>query len=191
MRIIFVATDATAERIYYGTDTRIGAIALGVLTAILLHAWREKASPRTWWTRLAGSNAGLVVAVLLYLVSLLVRDDAFRGTLRYTLQAAAACIVIVAGLMPHRSRAADAVAAVSATRPVALIGVASYSIYLVHYSVIELISPLVAWLPAPARIISLTAAGVGAGLLVYTVVEVPALAWRKRMEERRRLRQST
>jgi peptidoglycan/LPS O-acetylase OafA/YrhL len=69
---------------------------------------------------------------------------------------------------------------VLAWRPLAGIGVASYSIYLVH-------QPIILWLmrydiPWPVC----AALGVAAGLLFWLVVEKPALGWQALAKERRR-----
>jgi peptidoglycan/LPS O-acetylase OafA/YrhL len=67
---------------------------------------------------------------------------------------------------------------ITSWRPLASVGVASYSIYLVH-------QPVLLWLtryPIPWPVCA--ALSVGAGFAFWRAVEVPALAWRARAKER-------
>jgi len=76
---VFGASEGT---IYISTDTRIDSLLFGCLLAVL--NWKNLSSrifppPRqSWWV--IGAALGLV------LVTLVIREDSFRATLRYTLQ---------------------------------------------------------------------------------------------------------
>ncbi|GAA1687066.1 hypothetical protein GCM10009808_00070 [Microbacterium sediminicola] len=181
-RFVLAAFPGTEERIYYGTDTRMGGIALGVLAAVLLHLWMQQGSPSTWWSRVIGSDAAFVGALALYLASLLIRDEWFRDTFRFLFQSVAASIVILYGFMGRRTRLKTFFQAASAWRPVALIGLASYSIYLIHLTAIDAVSPLFVSWPVWASVIVLATFGTGIGIAIYYAVEVPVLRWRHRRE---------
>ncbi|MFT4262322.1 MAG: acyltransferase [Nocardioides sp.] len=162
-------TAATADRIYYGTDTRIDGIALGILLALAIRGGRTAWAGRTWV---------LVAAGAAFLVSLGVRDALFRDTVRYTVQSVCACLVIAYGFA---TRPTDAVArlfhAVCGSGPAQLLGRASYSIYLCHYGIISVIPS--AW-PLAVRVPIGVVAGTGVGIGLYLLVEVPVSTWRRR-----------
>ncbi len=183
MRFVLAGDPGSGTRIYYGTDTRMDGIALGVLTALLLHRWLRQGSPPTRWSRLLGSDVAFGICVVLYVVSLVVRDAEFRTTWRFTLQAIAACGIILYGFLGRDTKLKTAVMTVSSWRPVAVVGFASYSIYLVHLCAMELVRPVVGQLPPFLAGVLFVACGVGLGLLIYRVVEIPVLRWRNRVIE--------
>lgn len=171
-RIHFAHDVSNTWRIYYGTDTRAEAIALGTLTAVAYHSVMNRLEPPRW-ARLVAADASLTGACFLYLLSLGYRDAWFRDTFRYSLQSIATCIVILYGLLATDTRGSRAVRRAVRLRGVQFVGLASYSIYLVHEVLMEALRPAVGWLPSPARFLLLVALGVGAGSIVYVLVEVP------------------
>lgn len=180
-RLILVLGPDTERRIYYGTDTRIEAIALGVLTAILVHTWVKRGSPvGAHYVRVFGHDAAFIGAILLYIVSLLIRDEWFRGTFRFSFQAIAACVIIMYGLFPNLTKLKRLFIAATVWKPVAIIGVASYSIYLVHLSLDAAMRPFVAGWPLGARVALLVVVGTVAGIVIYYLIEVPVHNWRVR-----------
>lgn len=182
VRLILAQMPGTSERIYYGTDTRMGDIAIGVLAAVVLHLWLEKGSPATWWSRAIGSDVAFIAALGLYVLSLVIRDEWFRDTFRFLFQTIAASVVILYGFLGPASRLKAFFHAASAWRPVALIGLASYSIYLVHLTMIDAVRSLFVGWPAWASVLVMTAIGTFAGIAIYKAVEVPVLRWRQRHE---------
>lgn len=174
------------ERIYYGTDTRFDAIAIGIGTAALW--WTIKLRPRA--SSVAASLALPLGAVGIFILSLLVRDDLFRETLRYTFQASAAALLILWGLADTESKLAGLVHRVSTWRPVRLVGLASYSIYLTHlivvYGVESLFLQAEDWTTSGGLLgVALRSLlGVAAGLLLWRVVEVPVEQWKSQRKER-------
>ncbi|UDY24927.1 acyltransferase family protein [Nocardioides sp. Kera G14] len=160
------------NRIYYGTDTRIDGIALGTLTALLVHRGLSTRLGRPWI---------LIAAVVLFLTTLLYRDPLFRDTLRYTLQSVAACAVIAFGFA---TSSADLIGRLFRTLAgasiVQLLGRASYSIYLAHYSMDYLIGWLWPDLPRAAGIPAKILVGVAVGVLIFEIVEKPVAAWNAR-----------
>jgi peptidoglycan/LPS O-acetylase OafA/YrhL len=122
-----------AARTYYATDTRFDSILFGCILAFLRReSWREPPQSRMsigQWSLLAAGVAGIAV-------SLLYRAEAFRETLRYTLQGVS--------LMPifHYAiaNARNGVFKPLNLAPVRRIGVYSYSIYLIHFVIFEAIT---------------------------------------------------
>jgi peptidoglycan/LPS O-acetylase OafA/YrhL len=178
-RMLLASDPEMSRRIYYGSDTRLDGIAWGVLAAIAYHLWQERGSIRNGWTRLLGSDWSFLGAIVLYAASLLIRDEIFRDTFRFSFQSVATCLVILYGLLPGQSALRSFFYSVSATRLVSLIGLASYSIYLVHLVLNNAVRDLVA-LPQFVEVVVLATLGIAAGILVYRTVEVPVHRWNAR-----------
>lgn len=182
-RVYFALTTSAIEnvdsigvrRIYYGTDTRIDGIALGILTAILLFRSENDCQLSVTWVNRLGSTWGLVFAAILFVLSEKIREPIFWNTAHYTMQSAAACLAILYGF-GSSSRLKHIVMRLAALRPVQLVGLASYSIYLVHAPAIYISDA--AGIPE-SRIAHLIVA-LGSGLLLYYAVERPIMQYRKR-----------
>jgi len=174
--------DIHENRIYFGSDTRLDGIALGILTAIAFH----HALSEPGWVRrvvvLCSRNAALFAALSLYLFSLAVRDEWFRSTFRFTFQAVAACIVILYGFGDNPSAVRTVFNAVTRLRQVQFLGLASYSIYLIHLTAMYYSGHLFSTLPHPVAVVLLIAVGTGAGMLVYLSVERPVQRYRQRAQ---------
>lgn len=170
-RFVLALDPAATERIYLGTDTRMDAIAIGVLLAIWLDRVTTEQSPQV--RRVIGSNWAALAAAATFLLSLAIRDDYFRDTARYTLQAVAAGTFIAWGFGVNHSRARRLLDGALNVRFVQFIGLASYSIYLAHLVVMLLLAPFVGWIPGPARIAVLIVLGTAVGCLSYRLIEVP------------------
>ena len=185
---------ASADRIYFGTDTRLEAIAIGVLAAVWYarttggHAAGERApggraaGAPAWW----GRDRVLVLAVLLYLASLLIRDELFRETVRYTAQAVAACLVVLWGLHGPTGRIGTRVLAGMRWKPIQLLGLASYSIYLLHLGAGHALSAVFGELPGPAGVALRVLVGTVAGIACWWCVEEPVARWHHRRRAARR-----
>jgi peptidoglycan/LPS O-acetylase OafA/YrhL len=172
-RIWFARDAGNTWRIYFGTDTRLDAIALGVLAALVYHHWLRGGTALARLRKLIGSDRALVGAIALYLFTLAFRDPWFRDTLRFFLQSVATCTVILFGLVGAGTRGAVATARVSNWRPVRIIGLASYSLYLVHDVLIAALDPLVRPGPHVVPVAVFVAVSVAGGTALYVVVEVP------------------
>ena len=130
----------------------------------------------------------IVTALVAYLASLLVRDEWFRDTFRFTVQGLAAALLILVPFFPGGGRIRAAFISASCSRAVASLGLASYSIYLVHFTVIRRLDPFMPTaLPSLLTAVLLSGAAVALGLLLYRWIEVPVLAWRKRVESAAKL----
>lgn len=122
--VLVMHLGVSMERTYYATDTRIDSILFGCILALLqlpaaLHARLHSAAMR---------RAGVALGIALLLLSLVVRNDVFRETWRYTLQGVA--------LMPLFFYSVSCPQSLPFRwlnlRWVQRVGVYSYSIYLSH-----------------------------------------------------------
>ncbi|WP_336485904.1 acyltransferase family protein [Methylobacterium nigriterrae] len=157
---------------YSWTHTRIDAILFGCCLGLWnnpviegARAWR----PRGWHLAAAGA---------VILGTLVLRDEAFRQSLRYTLQSAA-LFVPFAFVLHGRGLAVR----VLASAPLRRIGLYSYSLYLVHptvFAVVEHLAPGLGRLPTMAVCFALTLAYAA---LMYAAVERPCARLRRRLLE--------
>jgi peptidoglycan/LPS O-acetylase OafA/YrhL len=117
----------SVDRTYYGTDSRIGEILVGVVLAAVLHRRASSVS-------LGRTGPGLAVvgvAAFAALVVLVPQGSAAiaRGLLPGV--AAVSVVLVLAALDP-----AGAIARVGRVRPVAWVGRVSYGIYLFHWPLV-------------------------------------------------------
>lgn len=180
-RFAFAFAGASWERSYYGTDTRLDSIGIGVLTAIVFY--RKLAN--NLWRRVSAifrSDWMLLAMIMLYLASVAVRNDMFRDTIRYTAQSAVACGLILYGMLRPNSptRIRLAFEKVVSVRFVQVVGLSSYSLYLVHAPVFHLVSFVTGEFALAglwALVVSFGAMGLAitAGYLSWRLIETPAL----------------
>jgi len=185
LRLVLAASPGSEDRIYFGTDTRMDGIAIGVLAALLFHLWDQRGTRDAAYSQVIGSDLAFAGAIIIYVASLVIRDDWFRDTFRFTFQSIAAAVIILYGMFPRRGPLKHALFAVSAWKPVAIIGLASYSIYLVHLIVDQFIRGFLAGWPLLARTSVLVIVGLAAGIAVYYLIEIPVLRWRNHQKTRR------
>jgi peptidoglycan/LPS O-acetylase OafA/YrhL len=179
--VLASAGPGASDRIYYGTDTRMDAIAFGALAAIAVATWTHRGERSSWVTKLLGSEGALIAWGAIYVGSLIIRDEWFRDTFRFTLQSIAAIGVIVYGMMRSSGWVHNAVMSFSSNRIVTLLGLASYSIYLAHLTAMDALSGLIDLVPTGwAQILARATVGTAAGIGIYFAVERPVALWRSR-----------
>lgn len=110
------------------TDTRVDAILVGCLMALLCNPWLDRDA--AWPARYDWLVAGVCIAILIG--TLLYRDEVFRLTVRYTLQSLAIAPLIYLAVAraerwPFRWLNA---------KPLVYIGTVSYTIYLAHHVIL-------------------------------------------------------
>lgn len=170
---------ARLAHVLRGTDTRVEAIAYGVALA----AWLARDTPRG---RSAAPRWGHPVVLVLAGVLFVAGSVVFRGwwgeqAFRSTAQALAAVLTILHFQSGGRERS-RAVARVVAWRPIQAVGLASYSIYLVHGPLLLALEPALPDAPGPLLVAVRVAVSLVAGWLLYSVLETRVLAFRKRRD---------
>lgn len=186
IRCLIAITDFSHSRVYYGTDTRLDAIAIGILAAIVYFKLSDASRIPTRMVKLRAfleRDMTLLVASLLYFGSLAIRDEVFRETLRYSMQSLAAALVILYGLQsPGRPTILrKTFNALASLRLVQVIGLASYSIYLVHLQLTTLTETLLPGYTGPLLIVLNSTLGVLAGCLIWWIIEKPAERLKRRL----------
>ena len=121
---------------YLQTQYRIDSIAFGVLLALLCDKLRNPAI----LARL-GHPVVFGGAITVLMGSLIFRDPWFRETWRYTIQSAAVVLILMALLFSPRV-IYEPLRYVLNTRPIVWIGKLSYSLYLWHFFIGDLIHQL-------------------------------------------------
>ncbi|MET0243617.1 MAG: acyltransferase [Flavitalea sp.] len=110
---------------YYTTHSRADSILFGCLSAILIYRHDSR-----WYLKISRSKISILIGVILIVLSLVITEDFFKNTFRYTVQCIGFALVIpsFSYLKPGSviSRFVD--------NPVAnFVGRLSYSIYLFHW----------------------------------------------------------
>jgi peptidoglycan/LPS O-acetylase OafA/YrhL len=179
-RLALFADGTSHDRIYYGSDTRLDGIAYGVLLGVAYYVWTERGSKPNAVTSIVGHWLALATGISLYILSLVIRDEFFRDTFRYSLQSLSACIVIAFGLVPGIGLVRRVFYAISESRIVTAIGLSSYSIYLCHLIVGNVFRNLTSAWPLGLRVLVTASLGVAAGYLLYRAVELPVQEYKRK-----------
>ncbi len=165
-----------AERIYKATDTRIDSIGFGALFALVRPDGSKghQDAPAVQWLRFG-------FGLLLLLATLLVRNEEFRQSLRYSVQGLALYLMFEQ-LVVLPSGIAKALAG----RPLVWLGRISYSLYLWHWLVLIALEKLLPGSSPPSLLYSLM---VGISLIVaqlsFQCIEQPMLRQGQRLLQRR------
>ncbi|MHB1141241.1 MAG: acyltransferase family protein [Sulfuricaulis sp.] len=166
----------TEAYITVATDTRVDAILIGCLMALLLNPWLDPVPARKalndWG--IAAICVGVLAGTLLY------RDEVFRLTARYTLQ----CLAIAPLIYLAVARADRLPFRWLNARPLVYIGTISYTIYLSHHVILLGLAkhwPQLGW-------VGLTLAGAAVTLAVAEPmrrwIEEPCARLRKRLHRK-------
>jgi len=127
--VLVFGLGASSYYVYNATDTRIDSLLFGCILGVwcnpALESTKNKLSDRTWFFLCLGG-------VALLLVSFLWRADAFRDTLRYTLQGLGLFPLFYCAVRYHRLP----VFAWLESRPMRALGLVSYTFYLSHEAAI-------------------------------------------------------
>lgn len=177
----YLAMFDMSGHILRGTDTRLDGIAWGVLAAGLFFMWQQG---QVRWLSMFGTDRALCAALVLFLGGLALRDGWLEPTLRPTVQSMAGMSVILYGMIPTDTPLKRLFYSGMAWRPIQTVGLASYSIYLVHHPLEKALGPLLQGSSALAHVAVVSTVGVIAGIALYRWVEVPALTLRKKLDAR-------
>jgi len=171
--VLVCVFEAPVDRTYIASDTRFDSILYGCALAVYGNPMLDTPRIRDGIWRGVLLPLGLVAL----LASFLIRDGVFRETLRYSLQGLALIPVFVCAI-----RFPDwGLMKVLNYRPVAFVGVLSYSLYLIHQVVLFALAPFL-----ERRFGEALNAAVGLAIslllawLVHLYVERPLARLRKR-----------
>jgi peptidoglycan/LPS O-acetylase OafA/YrhL len=173
--ILVLYLHPSTDRTYMGTDTRIDSILFGCALAVWCNpALDAPVLDEKWWKWLLLPGALVVLALCV-----VIRNEAFRETLRYSLQGMALAPLMIAAI---RFREWPLFRPLN-WHPVAFLGVLSYSFYLVHFAVIYAVqrltpalAPLVQGMLALALTLALAA-------VLYRFLERPCARLRRRLTD--------
>lgn len=168
--ILTSALHANWYRIYIGTDTRIDCIFFGVILALAL----QDEHLRTKITAAADTRM-LVSGLLVLVLALVVRNEFYRQTFRYTLEGFGLFLIIAPVLTGAIPGVFKAVIELASCQYIAKL---SYSLYLYHLVVLDWLTRL----NVMGEVGTLLAAGfisVALSMLSYHVVELPMLRLRR------------
>lgn len=164
---------ATYARVFFATDTRLDSIMFGCILAVVGNPALEQ--DRQLPERIV-KYILFPIGLALLMVSLLVRTDAFRDTIRYTIQGVALFPIFIAVIrFPNWG-----LFKILNWNWVRFIGVLSYSLYLIHFVVIKTLHAT-----APSLGMAGTAAvslvlSLALSYAIYRLAEVPAAKLKQR-----------
>jgi len=163
------------DRTYMATDTRVDSILFGCALAVWCNPVRDGLIlSESRWKYIYTPGA-----LMVFLGCLLVRDDSFRETLRYSLQGAALTILFIAAIRYDRW----APFRLLNTRLLVFIGLLSYSLYLLHYVVIAALQELLPGISEFPRAVLALGISTFLAWLIYRAVEKPCAALRRRLTD--------
>ncbi len=172
---VLLLTDYSAN--YYWSHTRIDSILFGCILAV----WNNPVLDREKCYRPAATHVALALLVLA--LCLVIRNDVFRQTIRYTLQGAALFVVFSAALNQGSN---GIVNSVLCSRPLWAIGLLSYTIYLSHETVFTLVEQHLGNLSMLSQDVIVVLIVVAYATLMFWLVEKPLATVRRRFGRSRR-----
>ncbi len=171
--VVLTAHGASISRAYYGTDTRIAEILVGVLLALAL-VQRDGIRP-VGRSAQRGLDAGatLALVVLGVMVTNLPYGDErmFRGGL---LVAAGCSALVIAAVVQPQSRLGRTIT----FAPLQFLGIVSYGVYLFHWPIFLLLTAQRTGLHGPQLLAARCAVTLVAATLSYVLVETPVRSGR-------------
>ncbi len=163
------------NRTYMASDTRVDSILFGCALAV----WNNPVLDEVPLEERRWKYLYFPAALLILLVCIVARGDAFRETLRYSLQGIALTVLFIAAIRYHQW----APFAWLNNRVMTFIGLLSYSLYLLHLAVLMRIEralpALWPWLQAALAL----ALAIALAYLIYITIEKPAARLRRRLSE--------
>jgi peptidoglycan/LPS O-acetylase OafA/YrhL len=169
--LLVFAFHAGKDRTYVATDTRVDSILFGCVLAVFGNPALDRTRiSRCWWQAF-----WLPLGVAVMLLALGVHDRRFQETLRYTLESLALFpVFIVAVRYPE-----CAVCRLLNLRWIRFVGTLSYSLYLMHTTVLYLLQQWLPWHPALRGALALGLSLLLASL-IFHFIEKPCARLRKR-----------
>jgi peptidoglycan/LPS O-acetylase OafA/YrhL len=166
---------SAVERTYLASDTRVDSILFGCALAV----WNNPVIDDVSMNERRWKFIYLPMAALVLIGCLVVRGDAFRETLRYSLQGGALTVLFIGAIRYPQW----APFAWLNTRVMIFIGLLSYSLYLLHLAVIFAVARAVPALPAILQGVLSLAAAIAIAWLIYLTIEKPCARLRRRLTD--------
>ena len=162
------------ERTYIATDTRIDSILFGCALAVAGNPVIDRSRFSDGWWKRIWLPLGVVVVLASLAVSL--KSESFKQSVSYSLEGVGLVPIFVCAMRYPRWFAFP----VLNLRSVAFVGVVSYSLYLVHPTVLFGVS---LYLNAPTAVRGVVGGlfSLGLALGIYVLVEKPAARLRRRL----------
>ena len=148
---------------FVASDCRIDSIAIGCVTAIVFHLYAGRLSRRPWL-----ALAGLLLGLATLLASLVIRDDTFRQTVRYTVQGLALCGIFLGLFFSKVGAGFRGLLEVSALR---WLGRRSYGAYLWHSEIVHLAAWFGVYDVAHHSLVDGLAFAAGASVITFAIAE--------------------
>ncbi len=175
-----LASDATRDRVYFGTDTRAQALLVGAAAAALLvRDWSALMAGwsviKTRWARWAARLlplAGLTVLGLAAHYATGAAAEFRRGLLSVV---AVAAVAVIGPVALHQT---GAVARGLAWRPLVWLGTISYGVYLWHWPIFLVVNGQRTGWTGPVLFAARCAATVGVAAVSWWAIEQPIRRWR-------------
>ncbi|NML96282.1 acyltransferase family protein [Novosphingobium olei] len=169
LRMVHVFVYGDTYYTYYFSHTRFDSILFGAVLAL----WQNPALEKRAWTPKAWQYYG---ALILLALTIIPRNEAFRETIRYTLQGAL-LFVFFSGVLSRR----DTIVRVLESAPFQIIGRYSYTIYLSHYFFIKMLHNLHPELGKLGSAVLAAGLTLAYSAAMYKFVEQPAGALRRKL----------
>ena len=179
-RILLYFNGASGTRIYYGSDTRFEAIAIGVLLAALMHRAAQQPKAPISDLKANAYDLGLIAAIVVLVATANQREPFFVETWRYSVQAIAAASIIFYGFQNTQTLARKVFNRVVSNRGLLLIGVSSYSTYLTHLMLIYALDTQIKRMPTLAKAAIFIGVALAVGIALYYLIEKPIAIYKAR-----------
>ena len=162
------------EYTYMATEARIDSIAWGALLA-----WLCSHFAAAKLNALLDNKTAIGASLALLLLTLLVRDEGFRESIRYSLQGIA---LLPLFYVTVRGRGLQPLQAVLASPSATLIGKLSYSLYLYHWLALVIADRVAGEnrMLSASWLLTYSVLSIGLSYGSYRLIERPSLALRKR-----------
>jgi peptidoglycan/LPS O-acetylase OafA/YrhL len=167
--ILVIATHASSARVFFGTDTRIDAILFGCALAVWRNPALDGAYPAPNLLRYILLPASLIVVI----ACAYSRGTVFTDTGCFSLEGIGLTFLFIGAMELHRAP----LFRVLNFRPVMILGVLSYSLYLVHEVVLRAIRTQ--WTSIAGSAVAALFLSVLAAAVLYLAIERPCARLRR------------